>query len=100
ILNKSRFSKEIKNNRSPYKDHYRGWVAINTNKRNQSSKYKEIPLFESYSFFYITQFLFFLKENGWMEESCQNELRWNNILEFVEANIWTKWYERSQPVKG
>lgn len=89
-------SKNIKNNKSPYKDSYRGW----TSKKDNLTLNTEVPLYESYSFFYVVQFLYYTKSNGWYDESNQNKKRWNNILVFIETNIWTKWFERSLLVKG
>lgn len=99
IVNSSQVSRFIKGNQS-YRDSYRGWVALNTNEQNKSTKFNEIPLFESYSFFYITQFLYILQENGWKEKSAINKQWWENTLNFIEKNEWEKWYERSYNSKG
>lgn len=94
IIKSSKKSAAIKNNRS-YNDTFKGWIATKPNKRNQSTLNKEIPLFESYSFFYITQFLYIMKENGWLNQSKDNRVWWEQTLSFIEKNEWTKWYERS-----
>lgn len=96
ILSASSVSMQIKNNRYLYKDIYKGWVSY----RDNGTKNSEVPLYESYSFFYIAQFLYIIKNNGWVEESSENITRWNIILAFIEQNIWTKWYQRCLGVKG
>lgn len=96
ILSASSVSMQIKNNRYLYKDIYKGWVSY----RDNGTKNSEVPLYESYSFFYIAQFLYIIKNNGWVEESSENITRWNIILAFIEQNIWTKWYQRCVQVKG
>jgi len=95
VLDTAKKSKNIPNNKSEFKDDYKGWVAVNTNTKNESSKYQEIPLFESYSFLYIAQFLYLLKENDWVEKSDENMKWWKSTLAFIEQNIWQKWYDRS-----
>src|SRR5690606_3685297 len=63
-------------------------------------KNKEVPLYESYSFFYITQFLYILQDIGWVSESQKNKIWWEQTLSFVEENVWNKWLERSISTKG
>lgn len=94
IIQSSQTSSSIQRNRS-YNDTFKGWVVTKSNKRNQSTQFREVPLFESYSFFYITQFLYILKENGWVNQSQENRDWWKKTLIFIERNEWSKWYERS-----
>lgn len=96
IVSSSQLSKNINNNKSPYNDEYRGWVSMKKN----GTYHQEIPLYESYSFFYITQFLHILKENGWKNQSQDNREWWRQTLSFIEKNEWRKWYERSYKPKG
>lgn len=100
LMDQAKQSDQIKKNRYKYKDNYKGWIVTNSNKRNQSTRYKEVPLFESYSFFYIAQFLYILKQNGWVEKSLKNKSWWNKTLNFIENNEWEKWYSRSIRPKG
>src|SRR5690625_2633803 len=76
-----------------YKDNYKGWIS--------KSKHEsiEIPLYESYSFIYITEFLYILDKIGWKNETVQNKNWWNGTLEFIENNEWKKWRERSYKAK-
>lgn len=96
LINSARVSSEIPNNTN-YFDSFKGWISKNEEK---SGYLEEMPLYESYTFFYISQFLYILDEIGWVNQSAQNQSWWQNTLAFVETNIWTKWYERSLPVKG
>jgi hypothetical protein len=96
IINSSRLSKDIKNNQSPFKDSFMTWVSLTKKKVFNH----EVPLYESYSFFYISQFLYFTKKNGWRIETNSNKKRWDKLLKFVENNIWRKWYTRSNKTYG
>lgn len=91
IINSSEESRKIKNNHSPFKDSFYGWISKVKNRELNN----EVPLYESYAFFYITEFLYYTKQNGWRSSSKQNEAWWNKTLDFVERNIWQKWYTRS-----
>jgi hypothetical protein len=95
ILISAKVSKGIPFNKFKYKDEYRGWIASKTNDKNKGVQYQEVPLFESYAFFSITQFLYLLKENKWSEKSYTNQMWWQSTLSFIEKNEWTKWYVRS-----
>lgn len=96
LINSAEKSRDIQNNKSPYNDQFMGW----TSKRDNGTNNLEVPLYESYAFFYIAQFLYLSHTTDWCINSKQNQRRWNTILSFVETQIWTKWYERSKPVKG
>lgn len=95
LINAAQVSAHIPNN-TTYNDHFKGWVSLNENK----NYLEEVSLTEGYIFFYISQFLYILDEIGWVNESNQNSMWWQDTLAFVETNIWTKWYVRSRPVKG
>lgn len=90
LVGSSRISSTIPGNQT-FKDQFQGWISLFDNKSRQN----EVPLYESYSFFYITQFLYFIRNSTWISQSDSNRLWWNHTLSFVEKNIWTKWYERS-----
>lgn len=94
IIKSSQKSSVIINNNS-YNDGFNGWVSLTKNK----SYHKEVVLYESYSFFYITQFLYILKENGWVHQSKTNKDWWIETLQFIEKNEWEKWFERSNQAK-
>lgn len=96
LINSAEISANIPNNQS-YHDNFKGWISKNPEK---SGYQKEVPLYESYSFFYISQFLYILNDIGWVDRSNQNTLWWQNTLAFVENNIWTKWFVRSSNNNG
>jgi len=95
LMESSEQSSSIKNNKT-FRDKYKGWVTL----YNNSERYKEVPLYESYSFFYIAQFLNILKDIGWVDESNSNAEWWDSTLGFIEENIWNKWLERSKSLKN
>lgn len=99
IIGSSEVSSSIENNKT-YKDYYSGWIATETNELNKGTQYREVPLFESYSFFYITQFLYIIKNNGWVDQSKGNSDWWYQTLSFIEKNGWEKWYVRSLKATG
>ena len=90
LIQTAKTSSDIPDNRT-FRDDFRGWISLT----KDQSYLNEVPLYESYSFFYIMQFLFLIRNNGWKKRTDSNKLWWNNTLAFVEKNIWTKWYERS-----
>lgn len=96
IVKAAKPSREIQNNQSPFQDNFMTWIST---KEDRVFKY-EVPLYESYSFFYITQFLYYTKLNGWNNDSDDNQERWKSLLSFVEDHIWTKWYTRSMHTYG
>lgn len=97
VINSAEISSQIPNNTS-FLDNYKGWVSLRTGESNESTLNKEIPLYESYLFFYVTHFLYILDELKWVNKSDQNESWWQDTLAFVEQHVWTKWAERSLTV--
>lgn len=95
IISSAYTSVLIKNNKT-YRDNYKGWISLHKNNEYQ----REVPLSEGYSFFYITQFLYILKKNGWVDESKDNYRWWQSTMQFVEQNVWCKWLERSKISNG
>ncbi len=95
IINSSEKSSSIKNNLS-YNDNYQGWVSL---KRNGTFN-NEVILYESYSFLYITEFLYYLKDSMWILKSKKNEKWYLETLSFIEKNIWSKWRERGLKTYG
>lgn len=95
LIKSSRVSKSISKSVYKQKDGYRGWIVSSANKQNKATIKKETPLFESYSFFYVTEFLYLLKESGWIDQSETNKLWWDTTVRFIEENVWTKWRTRS-----
>ena len=91
VINTAVASKHILNNQSPFRDIYKGWTSSAKN----STLNEEVILYEGYSFFYVTQFLFLLQKSGWVNRSPENADWWKKTLSFLEQNIWTKWLTRS-----
>lgn len=87
IIGTSKQSKLLKGAKSDFSDNYLGWL---------DNSFKEVPLYESYVFLYITQFLYLLQESHWMEKSSANNAWWSETLNFIEVNLWEKWYTRSK----
>lgn len=100
LIATAQVTENISENTYSKKDEYLGWIVTKANARNKSTEFKEVPLFESYSFFYIAEFLYVLQENDWINKSMQNRIWWEEKLHFVEKHIWTKWRERSKKVYG
>lgn len=90
IVQSAQISSDIVGNLK-FKDEFKGWIS----RREGFSYQKENPLFESYSFLYITQFLYITRGSKWVVQTNDNQIWWNSILNFIEQNIWTKWYDRS-----
>lgn len=95
LINSSQVSNTIGKNTYKFKDEFRGWVVLKADEGNKGTINKEVPLFESYSFFYVSEFLYILKEMGWVDQSIENRKWWEDTVQFVEQNIWTKWRTRS-----
>jgi hypothetical protein len=94
LIHTAEVSKDVPNNKYRFKDDFKGWVS----KQNNVTKNIEVPLYESYSFFYITQFLYLVKKDGWVHKSQKNRHWWEKTLAFVEKNEWEKWYKRSYKI--
>lgn len=84
-------SDKIANSTYELKDSFQAWTA----KQPANIINTEVPLFESYSFFYVAEFLHLLKVNGWVNKSEKNRMWWNRTVRFLEHDIWTKWRSRS-----
>lgn len=75
-----------------FNDEYMGWVSLTEGK----SYLEEVPLYESYSFLYIAEFLYILQESGWADESKENKAWWREKVHFLERHGWEKWLTRSE----
>jgi hypothetical protein len=94
VIHSAEVSKDIPNNHYSRKDHYKGWVS----RANNATKNLEEVEYEGYLFSYVAQFLYLLKENGWIRKSQKNRHWWKKTLAFVEKNEWKKWYSRSKRI--
>ena len=95
LINSARTSRDIPNN-TRYLDDFKGWISLTEG----YSYLKESPLYEGYTFLYVAEFLYLLDRIDWVNRSPENTLWWENTLNFVETNIWNKWYVRSKPIHG
>jgi len=84
ITNVINQAKEVKKIGSDYSDNFFGWIS------NQDSK-TEIPLYESYFFRYVTKLLRIIRDKNIINKYPKF---YNNTINFVEKNIWEKWYTR------
>ena len=98
LIKSSDVSLSIVNSTYEYKDKFKGWIVHKADNGNKATINNEVPLFEGYTFFYVTEFLYLLKENGWIEKSVDNKKWWNETVQFVDQNIWTKWRSRSYKI--
>ena len=98
LINSSHFSLSIANSTYGYKDEFKGWIVHQADNGNKETINKEVPLFESYTFFYVAEFLYILKKNGWKEKSLANKKWWDGAVQFLEQNVWTKWRSRSYKI--
>lgn len=98
LINSSQISQSILNSTYEYKDKFKSWIVHKADNGNKATINKEVSLFESYTFFYVAEFLYILKENGWIEKSVDNKKWWNETVQFVEQNVWTKWRSRSYKI--
>lgn len=85
------------NSDKAFKDEYMGWLSLTKSKEAYN---EEVSLSESYSFLYIAEFLYILKQIGWTAESSDNETWWNKQVKFLEKNVWEKWIARSEKKYG
>jgi len=95
IFDSAKPSSQLKS-KSNFNDEYRGWISLTKGR----SYLEEVPLYESYSFFYIAEFLYWLKKSGWANENSENAKWWKDKLNFLEKNGWEKWLTRSKKKYG
>lgn len=86
IINSARLSSGMYKNVG-HQDEYLGWIEF--------ADGIEKPLYESYPFVYITQFLYMLYQKGWHEVNQEQADWWHRVLQFVEEQEWQKWGTRS-----
>ena len=94
ILSTAQVSKNIPENKYEYKDDYLSW----TSKNRLNSYNNEALLYEGYIFRFITQFIYNLHEEGWVNLSAENQSWYDQTLQFIEKNVWEKWITRSNEI--
>ncbi len=79
---------------SQFKDDFLGW----SNKNKNLSKHigKEVPLYESYCWRYVSYLLRVLHDSPTILSVEKYRNQYNEILEFTEKNIFQKWMKRGK----
>ena len=79
---------------SQFKDDFLGW----SNKNKNLSKHigKEVPLYESYCWRYVSYLLRVLRDSPTILSVEKYRNQYNEILEFTEKNIFQKWMKRGK----
>lgn len=75
---------------SQYKDSYLGWTS-----QESGTKGKEVPLWESYCWRYVTRMLRVIRETPTLYNNPTYRSQYDRLLAFTERNIFEKWYKRS-----
>lgn len=75
--------------RSQFKDGYLGWASGRRDTRG-----REVPLFESYCWRYVTRLLRVLRETPALYEDARYRATYERLLAFTERNVFEKWYRR------
>lgn len=85
-------SSEIPN--SQYRDDFKGWGAS----RHPDPKIdgEEYPLFESYFWRYVARLLRVMDEQGITRQQSSYQAAYDDVLAFLEVQIFDKWYARGQ----
>lgn len=84
-------SKNLKN--SQYKDEFYGWGSFTAPKEKNYGK--EIPLYESYCWRYVSDLLCIMKKDKLNEKELYKE-SYHQIYTFTVENIYNKWLSRGQ----
>lgn len=78
---------------SQYKDSYLGWVASSPNEPEINGK--EVPLYESYMWRYVTKLLRVIRQNPQLYDNPTYRHQYDSLLHFTEVNVFEKWYNRN-----
>ncbi len=76
--------------KSQFKDSYLGWASARSDTVG-----KEVPLFESYCWRYVTRLLRVIRETPALYGNATYRAQYDKLLAFTEKNIFDKWYKRS-----
>ncbi len=74
---------------SQYRDAYLGWVSQRRDVRG-----KEVPLFESYNWRYVTRLLRVMRQSPAVYDNPRYRASYERVLGFTETHIFDKWYRR------
>ena len=78
--------------KSSYRDDFMGWGA--RDHPNPSIDGDEYPLFESYFWRYVARLLRVMKESGITDENPSVKKAYDQVLAFLEVQIFDKWHQR------
>lgn len=79
---------------SQYRDNYRGWLSRSTIAQHSSVLNKEVPLFESYNWRYVTRMLRVIRQSPELFGNSQYRQQYDALLNFSEVHMFEKWYNR------
>lgn len=79
--------------KSQYKDDYYGWSNLSASKSNNLGK--EVPLYESYIWRYVTDLLYVMKKDH-LDQNADFMDEYQKILDFTKINIYEKWHTRGK----
>lgn len=74
---------------SQYRDQYLGWVSQRSDVRG-----KEVPLFESYNWRYVTRLLRVMRQSPALYDDPGYRDRYEKLLAFTEIHMFEKWFNR------
>lgn len=77
---------------SQFKDNYLGWS--NYSHPDMSLKGKEVPLFESFCWRYVTTLLRIIKNSPLLLFNPKYSRQYQKVLSFTQKHIFNKWYSR------
>ena len=86
------------NNKRNSKTPYKGWVAKSRVKEYNIDK--DIQLYDGYLFRYVAEYLYLIHTNELMNSSSELKESYNIVLNYLENDVWKRWYEESIAEKG
>ncbi|QAT88006.1 hypothetical protein EJ065_6477 [Corallococcus coralloides] len=87
VVNNARVSSSL--SRSQFKDSYMGWASARSDTLG-----KEVPLFESYCWRYVTRMLRTIRETPALYNDSNYKSQYDRLLAFTERNMFEKWLRR------
>jgi hypothetical protein len=87
VVNHAKVSSSLP--KSQFKDSYLGWASARSDTLG-----KEVPLFESYCWRYVTRMLRVIRETPALYGNATYKAQYDKLLAFTEKNMFDKWYKR------
>jgi|SRR5690554_405905 len=91
MINEAKLSSNL--SKSQYKDGFYGWANFTAPKEKNYGK--EIPLYESYCWRYVSDLLYIIKKEKLNEDKAFKE-DYDQIYNFTVENIYNKWLSRGK----